>query len=317
MLATPVPGSADDAIIERLNARQYDQAELFFQSAKCLADPLTDIEDADFWSVQALLLMSVYMLAVSKRNAAYAYHGEKRGLGTLAGLLTPATGMAVRSAIALGLHREEPMVMFRDAQLVLRCNLWRSLFILDRFLAASLGRPTAISEDDCSDATLSLPHAPAAAFAGPAVNPSHSEGVDADVRSSRVIGVILKKVYAQRRVNLRTSQDIVRRCLPWPQKLHPTLHWRQAVGGRISASQGIAILHVNLLYCHAVVLLTRPHFLHVVQADRSGAPGSAPRPMSRMERFSEVCVSAAYHSIAMVHTAYEGHYLPRRDPFAM
>ena len=85
VLATPAPGSPEDAIIKRLNARQFDQAELFFKSAKCLADPLTDIEDADFWSVQALLLMSVYMLAVSKRNAAYAYHGETIATTTKAG----------------------------------------------------------------------------------------------------------------------------------------------------------------------------------------------------------------------------------------
>ena len=225
--------------------------------------------------------------------------------------------MAVRSAIALGLHREEPMVMFRDAQLVLRCNLWRSLFILDRFLAASLGRPTAISEDDCSDATLRLPDPPDADFIGPTANPADAEGVDANVRSCRIIGVILKSVYAQRRVNLRMSQEIARRCVPWPQKLHSTMQWRQALGGRVSADRGIAILHVNLLYCHAVILLTRPHFLHVVQADRSRGTAAAPRPASRMERFSEVCVSASYHSIAMVHTAYEGRYLPRRNPFVM
>lgn len=44
-----------------------------------LADPVSGFEDADFWSVQALILTSLYMLAVSKRNAAYAYHGKKFG----------------------------------------------------------------------------------------------------------------------------------------------------------------------------------------------------------------------------------------------
>lgn len=54
-----------------------DRAEIFFRSAKCLGDPTSGFEDADFWSVQALLLMSVYMLTKTKRNAAYAYHGMK------------------------------------------------------------------------------------------------------------------------------------------------------------------------------------------------------------------------------------------------
>lgn len=76
VLATPTPGSDDDEVINKLQAGPTDRAELFFRSAKCLGDPTSGFEDADFWSVQALLLMSVYMLARTKRNAAYAYHGE-------------------------------------------------------------------------------------------------------------------------------------------------------------------------------------------------------------------------------------------------
>lgn len=75
VLATPVPGSPEHLAIQRLNAGQADLAEMFFRSAKCLGDPTSGFEDNDFWSVQALLLLSVYMLARTKRNAAYAYHG--------------------------------------------------------------------------------------------------------------------------------------------------------------------------------------------------------------------------------------------------
>lgn len=76
VLATYVPGTEEDQIIQKLQIGQADRAELFFRSAKCLGDPTTGFEDADFWSVQALLLMSMYMLAKTKRNAAYAYHGK-------------------------------------------------------------------------------------------------------------------------------------------------------------------------------------------------------------------------------------------------
>lgn len=62
--------------------------------------------------------------------------------------------MAVRSAFALGLHRDETMRIFSNNEQAVRRNLWRSLFVLDRFLAASLGRPTAIRESDCSGPTL-------------------------------------------------------------------------------------------------------------------------------------------------------------------
>ena len=227
--------------------------------------------------------------------------------------------MAVRSAFALGLHREETMIVFHDARLTLRCNLWRSIFILDRFLAASLGRPCAISEDDCSEAALKPPPSLEARFSEPHSTLAHSEGVDAAVRTCRVIGLILKKIYAhpRRRVLTKSAQDIAKQSLSWPQRLHSSLHWRQPLTNPVSATQGTAILHVNLLYCHSVILLTRPFFLHLVQAHRSGPSLIAPRPSSRMERFSETCIAACNHTISMVQTAYDAHYLPQRNPFVM
>lgn len=76
VLATPAPGSHDDSVIKNLQTSTADRAEMFFMNAKCLCDPTSGFEDADFWSVQALLLMSLFKLARTKRNAAYAYHGK-------------------------------------------------------------------------------------------------------------------------------------------------------------------------------------------------------------------------------------------------
>lgn len=76
VLARPTPGSEGEVAIARLRAdNKVNRAEFFFRNAKSLADPVSGFEDADFWSIQALLLMSLYMLSVSKRNASYAYHG--------------------------------------------------------------------------------------------------------------------------------------------------------------------------------------------------------------------------------------------------
>ncbi len=75
-MAAPFPGSDEAAVIDKLRSERASRAELFFRSAKSLADPVSGFEDADFWSIQALLLMALYMLAISKRNASYAYFGE-------------------------------------------------------------------------------------------------------------------------------------------------------------------------------------------------------------------------------------------------
>lgn len=78
VMASPAPGSHEDSIINRLRADQsVDRAEMFYANAKNLSDPSTGFEDSGFWSIQALTLMSVYMLVVSRRNAAYAYYGRR------------------------------------------------------------------------------------------------------------------------------------------------------------------------------------------------------------------------------------------------
>ena len=76
LLAAPAPGSAQAALVGRQLAAKPDRAELFFRTARTMCDPGAGFEDADFWSVQALSLMTLYMLIISKRNTAYAYLGK-------------------------------------------------------------------------------------------------------------------------------------------------------------------------------------------------------------------------------------------------
>jgi hypothetical protein len=306
MLATPLAGSPEEALVDKLHNEHADRAEVFYLNAKSLNDPLTGFEDADFWSVQALLLMTIYMLAKSKRNTAFAL-----------------LGMAVRSAYALGLHREETMVMFTSNDQGSRRNLWRSLFVLDRFLALSLGRPCAISEDDCNGDTLKpsnngISHVDY--HSQPSFEQTAVYGLDAAVRSCQVIGTILQRVYQQRKISTKLAQEIADVCKVWPKAVAPVLQWRQA--GSASASQGIAILHVNLFYCHSVILLTRPFFLYVLNTEvQRGVAltgrSRIRRSFPRMEKFSEACVIASTHTIALVQTAFEGGYLPRRNPIVI
>lgn len=85
-MAAPKAGSAEEKVIQKLltdvsvgrdgKSQPVDRAELFYLDAKNLSDPSSGFEDAGFWSIQALTLMSVYMLVVSRRNAAYAYAGR-------------------------------------------------------------------------------------------------------------------------------------------------------------------------------------------------------------------------------------------------
>ena len=73
--ATPEPGSLEAEIIDTLRANHPDQSEIFFLHAKGINNPIIGFEDADLWSIQALLLMALYMLMKSRRNPAFAYIG--------------------------------------------------------------------------------------------------------------------------------------------------------------------------------------------------------------------------------------------------
>ena len=223
----------------------------------------------------------------------------------------------MRSAFALGLHRPiETDSIFPPAEVIVRRNLWRSLFVLDRFLAASLGRPTAISEDDCCAGSLSAPEKPISAEASIA-----SGGLDAAVRSCQVIGQILRKVYAKRRASTRLASEIAENSKKWMSSLHPDLHSSHASDGTLRPIHGIAILHVNLFYYHSIILLTRPFFLYVFYKIQQGKSAENPPPTirfsSRMEKFCEVCVEASTKTIDLVQAAFAANYLPQRNPFVL
>jgi hypothetical protein len=306
MMAAPRESTQDAILVAKLRNEHVDRAEVFYLNAKSLNDPLTGFEDADFWSVQALLLMTIYMLAKSKRNTAFAL-----------------LGMAVRSAYALGLHREETMPIFSLSEQSARRNLWKSLFVMDRFLALSLGRPPAISEDDCGNNTLQP--APNELndvhyLAPPSFEQTAAFALDAVLRSCSVIGTILRRVYQQRRISTKLAQEIADVCKQWPKTVAPMLQWRRYSAA--SPSHGIAILHVNLFYCHSVILLTRPFFLYVLNSEvqRGATQSNRPkvrRSFPRMEKFSEAAVIASTHTVALVQNAFDAGYLPRRNPIVM
>ncbi|KAK4106770.1 hypothetical protein N658DRAFT_415070 [Parathielavia hyrcaniae] len=314
LLAAPVPGSHEEAVVQKQLSAQPDRGELFFRSARSMCDPGAGFEDADFWSIQALALMTIYMLIVSKRNTAYAYLGKQPCLWN-ANLIP---GMAVRSAYALGLHREETMrdVIFTPTEMRVRRNLWKTLFILDRFLAATLGRPTAISEDDCS--CKILPDKGATDIqprCEPGLDPIHASSLDSCVEAAHVIGVTLK-VFSRRKISTAKVQEIVDMSKNWD--LASPSYRRRSSGGPINPAHGMASLHVSLLSLHSLILLTRQLFvMHnwMLVEERSGIKKAPQIRESPMARFSEACVVASYRTIKLARSAREDGYLPRRNPF--
>ena len=299
-LATPDEGSREAQIVDNIRSKYPDQSEVFYYNAKSLSNPLIGFEDAGFWSIQALMLMTVYMLTRSKESTAYAY-----------------CGMAIRSAYSLGLHREETLVIFSPQEQKERRKVWRSLFVLDRLLAVSLGRPVAIAEEESSSDILRNHDFSVTNERRPQRPDVCAAGLEAAVRSCHVMGNVLRLVYTRRRISIKLAQILTDECKKWSQNLPANLHWRQASSK--DKRQATAILHANIIYCQAVVLLTRPFFLYLlsIQVQRSRMNNNIPFPRrkAKMEKFSDACVIAATHNIALCQNAYEGGYLPRLNAF--
>ena len=225
--------------------------------------------------------------------------------------------MAARSAYSLGLHREETLIIFPPSEQHIRRQVWRSLFVMDRFLAVSLGRPPAIHEGDCSGDALNPP--PTSPHPTPTDMKFYHSGLEAGVRGCHILSVIIKDVYSKRKVSTKIAQDIAERCKVWPKTLPPALHWRQASPS--NPRQAILVLHVNMLYCHAIILFTRPFFLYLLSAEmqrtHTGSKHDPEPRRGKTEKFSEACVIAALHTISLIQTACEGGYLPMQNPFVI
>jgi hypothetical protein len=73
---SPTRNSNAARILERLEGNGLKRAERFYLAARQLKDPTLEFEDGGMGVVQSLLLMTIYMLAASKRNTAWAFLGK-------------------------------------------------------------------------------------------------------------------------------------------------------------------------------------------------------------------------------------------------
>lgn len=297
----------ESQILKRLDAGPVDRAELFYLNATYLNDPIHGFEDGDITSIQALLLITVFMLTVAKRNAAWAFFG-----------------MAVRSAYALGLHRKETNLSFAPSERRTRRNIWKSLYVMDCFISAMLGRPNGINSRD----------APQSSFASDEDDAEGEEGIEADaltasVRASQLIGDILSYVYAERKISVRLAHHLSARFHSWKASLPPVLHWQNISLPNEDPRTTLAQLHVNLSYFHGIILLTRPFLLQKIinrirETKADGGmlgelrmDGKKETSSASAEPFPPACVRSAVYSIDAVQSALLKRALPRRDPFVM
>ncbi|KIM99984.1 hypothetical protein OIDMADRAFT_70834, partial [Oidiodendron maius Zn] len=297
--------AVETCIMQRLEGKTVNRAEIFYITAKEFKDPVLAIEGGEISDIQSLLLTTIYMLASSKRNAAWGYLGNE------------TAGMAVNLAHALGLQKEEALMLFNPAERVERRKLWQSLYIMDSFLATSLGRPSSINAISDSDLYASLSSSEIA---------SDSNELLFSVKASKIASDILSRIYRNRKASRSIAYTLSLQLGDWMKELPEELHWRRI--SVLSEDQHMTLkrLHINLIYFHGIQLLTRPFLLHKISKQLGGEMRSEQQNLpsrvdiGRPEQifcFHGACVRSAMHTINGVYATYNVSALPRRDPFVI
>jgi hypothetical protein len=156
--------------------------------------------------------------------------------------------------------------------------------------------------------------------------------ISASVNACKITSKILSRVYLERKASRRTAYDLSMQFSEWMNELPSDLHWRQISLDRGDHTLTLKRLHINLIYFHGIILLTRPFLLyeinHQLKRTTDNPTKSAPVPeqqsgQDQHERpeymfcFHGACIRSAVHTITAIHTTYMSEALPRKDPFVM
>lgn len=250
-------------------------------------------EEPSMCTVQVYALITMYLLNASRRNAAFM------NLGT-----------AVRAAYALGLHRKEIAALFPPPEFKTRERLWKTIRVLDLFMAASLGRPPSTSE---TRDTRSANH--------------YSASVD----MCAIFETILTEIYSKRMVSSNILERVSEHHRQWSANVHRGLT-TDGIKPTESLDGGkwpnIGLLHTKQAYYWSIMLLTRPFLQDTVSSYVNSGQRTQPEPEEQGLNPSpptkvttnilvHACVDSAVRTIDLLRVLLDYSDLPKRLPFVV
>ncbi|KAK1624124.1 hypothetical protein BDP81DRAFT_330602 [Colletotrichum phormii] len=196
------------------------------------------LEDPDLDMVRLFLLMAFYMLGNCRRNTAYMY-----------------TSIAVRAAIALGLHSQ---TMYTCEPKSHQCGLsrvWVSVRILDKLVSSLLGRPAATAGTEARRLVGDL--APDCNYG--------SKYLVATCEIVEIINDINNTLYHGKDITVPVVEQLLVNIDGWKRDLLMPLECAEqpeVLRGSVEANRvAVAKIHVSCLYYFSVTLATRPIFI--------------------------------------------------------
>lgn len=261
-------------------------------------------------SIEIMLLLSFYSLALNRRYSAFVM-----------------SGTAMRMAIVMGLHLNIPESQLRDPdQREHRKRLFWTTYIFDRIWASKLGHPTAIQD---SDVGVDLPSE--AADDGTAVVRTHAADFEdtayhvASLRLAALITKTVRSIYGQRSQGEATTlstrvQQALKDLRAWVEDLPTHLQLDNAGTGPKPISLHLSFNQVlwfrthahlkrqvviNIFFFKCAILATRPILLHILRTKVASWPSTTTTPETQQVpasaiTLSEACIRCARHSIRLL-----------------
>ncbi|PYH92670.1 Zn(II)2Cys6 transcription factor [Aspergillus ellipticus CBS 707.79] len=196
------------------------------------------LENPSLELVRLFLLMSFYMLGACRRNAAFMY-----------------LGVAVRAAMALGLHLTELADGVPTPEQHQRARVWMSVYILDLLVSSILGRPTATAALRSEMRDSSIPY--------PQPESHLSMSLVASYKISGILDEIIARMYSKEGASAEAAESLLKRLKRWSDDLPEPLVEPPSTDFDEPAARRhiIGNLHIACTYHFAVISVTRPFLI--------------------------------------------------------
>ena len=260
-------------------------------------------EEPCLQTAQAFILIAMYMLVGTRRNAAFMN-----------------LGIAVRAAYALGLHRADIQTLFSESERKSRERIWQSLRVLDLYLSTTLGRPSATSDFE-KDPSAGIP------YRDNDLSTDDAKFSSAVLRLCSIFERILTEVYKKRMVSTDVADDITREYRQWSQRLPPLpVHLANGPTDAVQAEMAkhVACAHLIGAYHWSIVLLTRPFLVFHVSLHQQKKNGHDDPVLfkdaasaSSVATYAECSIDSAIRGLDIAMDLIDSPGLPKRLPFVV
>ncbi|POS73531.1 hypothetical protein DHEL01_v208074 [Diaporthe helianthi] len=217
-------------------------------------------------------------------------------------------GMAVRTALAVGINREPgPNCKKSPAQLRAEARTWWGIYSLEEELSFAMGRPSGLGAEEYHNRAFPLTEfTPGFDPSSPLLDPSHCAIIEHMVHFSRLIRQVCIDIYLPQNsaaTTVELAQHLDQRFDSWvarlPEPIRPRLESDQSVkiGSHKEAMwMKRQKLVLNMRYLNLRILLFGSILLTSTPAERSSVPGSC--------ECVQKCLDSAKKTIEIIHETY-------------